>query len=169
MIMQLEIILSEKDIERFWSKVDKKADEECWEWLAYKNTKGYGRVGIKNKLYKAHRVAWVATNGEIPAHESYHGICVCHKCDNPSCVNPAHLFLGTHEENVKDMVKKERGVMPDKNGEKNGRSKLTEKQVIEIREKYTSDKYTFVALSKEYDVTITTIRSIVLYKIWKHI
>lgn len=91
----------------FWKKVDIRSGDACWEWKSAKNSTGYGLHGIKidgkGRCFLAHRVAWVLRNGQIPA-----GMCVCHRCDNPSCVNPAHLFLGTNLDNVRDMDSKGR-------------------------------------------------------------
>ena len=163
----MEIKLSSKGIERFWNKVNKKNDDECWEWTANTLARGYGRICINNKMYLAHRVSWVIHNGAIPDHNSYHGICVCHTCDNPCCVNPAHLFLGTNKENLQDMQKK--GRLVNHKGEKHGSHKLTEKEVIEIREKYIPYKYTQSKLAKEYGVTQVEIYYILKYITWKHI
>lgn len=159
---QLKIELNEKVIERFWKYVDKKSDVECWEWLAGKITRGYGNIRAKNKMYLAHRVSWVLHNGEIAE-----GLCVCHKCDNPGCVNPAHLFLGTHKKNMRDMVAKCRS--GKKSGECNGKHKLNEKEVIEIRAKYMPYKYTLTMLAKEYGVHTSAIYGIVKYITWKHV
>jgi len=103
-----------KILNRFWSKVDKSGD--CWEWTGYRERYGYGRVsmvaiGMSNKVL-AHRAAWILTHGEIPS-----GMNICHTCDNPICVNPSHLFLGTHQDNMRDRDSKGRGVVPDNRGE----------------------------------------------------
>jgi hypothetical protein len=87
--------------DRFWANVDKSGD--CWEWQASVNLDGYGRFCLKGKRIRAHRLSWVLANGEIPE-----GMCVLHKCDNPPCVSPDHLFLGTRADNVRDMVQKGR-------------------------------------------------------------
>ena len=161
------IELTEEVIERFWDKVDVRGEDACWEWLAYKEASGYGQFSIKGIMYKVHRVSWVLHNGEIPEHDSFHGICVCHTCDNRACVNPSHLFLGTHKENMQDMVAKHRGV--DCTGEKSGMHKLTELQVIEIRKKYVPHVYTLAMLAKEYGVDSTNISCIITRKTWKHL
>jgi hypothetical protein len=88
---------------RFWEKVDKSGD--CWIWKAFKNKQGYGRVGfVAGRSVNAHRVSYVMAYGEIPD-----GHFVCHKCDNPSCVRPDHLFAGTRQDNIDDMMIKKRG------------------------------------------------------------
>ena len=90
--------------DRFWSKVDIKGPDECWEWKAYISTKGYGRIYAHNKVEGAHRIAWELTNGPIPSNKL-----VLHKCDNRKCVNPNHLYLGTHSDNICDAVERKRG------------------------------------------------------------
>lgn len=92
-------------INRFWSKVDIKNAWECWEWLGSKNKRGYGYFSIKRKPLYAHRYSWIIHNDIIP-YKNF----ICHKCDNPSCVNPSHLFSGTPKDNVMDCVKKGRFV-----------------------------------------------------------
>ena len=163
-MQNLQIELSEKDIERFWSKVDVRGEDECWEWVGA-NAMGYGQITIKNKHYGVHRVSWFLHNGEIPEHNSAHGMCVCHTCDNRKCVNPSHMFLGTQQENVKDMRDKGR----EAEGENHGSHKLTEKEVIEIREKYIPYKYTMRQLAKEYGVKTSAIHSVLHYETWKHV
>lgn len=166
---QLSIELSEKDIEKFWKYVDKKSDDECWEWKAYKDTNGYGILRINPKTYRAHRISWVLHYGEIPACDSYHGMCVLHRCDNPACVNPHHLFLGTHKDNMGDMRDKGRGVTPDAKGERQGSHKLTEEEVKEIREKYIPLVYTQRMLAAEYGVVRETIHAVLTRRNWKHV
>ena len=88
----------------FWEKVDKRGNDECWPWMGATSGRGYGR--FSNKAIPengSHRIAWMMSFGQIPA-----GLFVCHRCDNPSCCNPSHLFLGTAKENTQDMVKKGR-------------------------------------------------------------
>src|ERR1035438_7769338 len=102
---------SESDSERFWSKVKK--TDECWVWLSTKNKQSYGVFAIKRKSVKAHRISWEIKNGKIPDR-----IFVLHKCDNPQCVNPDHLFLGSAKDNTQDMLSKGRN--RNAYGEKHG-------------------------------------------------
>ncbi len=90
--------------QRFWKKI-RKPDfaNGCWEWLGYLDPKGYGTFGVNNKVFKAHRYSYLIHFGPIPEK-----LCVCHHCDNPQCCNPDHLFLGTHNDNMQDMIKKGR-------------------------------------------------------------
>lgn len=91
--------------ERFWSKVNKEAPGGCWEWTAGLNSAGYGQFSNwPSAPQRAHRVSWEFANGEIPD-----GLCVLHRCDNRPCVNPAHLFLGTKGDNIRDCFAKGRG------------------------------------------------------------
>lgn len=114
-----EINLSPDGVARFWAKVDKSGGPDaCWIWTASKVPSGYGSFGVNGRLFGAHRIAWVLENGQIPHDGSYHGMCVCHKCDNPACCNPAHLFLGTNMDNARDREKKGRGNQPK--GDANG-------------------------------------------------
>lgn len=90
--------------ERFWSKVAVTANpNNCWEWTAAKTDKGYGRITVEDRQLRAHRVSWYLTHNEWPE------LLVLHKCDNSSCVNPNHLFLGSDADNMQDMISKGRG------------------------------------------------------------
>lgn len=145
---------------RFWSKVNKDGSipahmphlSKCWEWIAGRQTQGYGNFEL-NGSCRAHRIAWELTYGGIPD-----GLWVLHKCDNPSCVNPEHLFLGTRQDNIDDMYAK--GREANLRGEKNGRCKLTDSQVIEIKELYVSTKTSQRKLAKKYGMSKTQIARI---------
>ncbi len=90
------------DAERFWQKA--RRSDGCWQWAGAIRPGGHGVAFFRGKLEGAHRVAWILTHGAIPA-----GMFICHNCDNPSCVNPSHLFIGTHADNMRDMRTKGRG------------------------------------------------------------
>lgn len=89
--------------DRFWVKVRK--SDGCWEWTAASKQGGYGKIAVGRRLMLAHRVSWELANGPIPD-----GLLVCHTCDNPPCVRPDHLFLGTQTDNMRDAVRKNRGI-----------------------------------------------------------
>ena len=99
--------LQEKSVKRFWAKVTKSGEDECWLWSAALNEAGYGVFGVGKQTDKAHRISYRLTHGEIPK-----GMFICHHCDVRNCVNPKHLFAGTNRDNVKDMLKKGRGSKP---------------------------------------------------------
>lgn len=150
--------------ERFWTKVAITANpDKCWEWQAYLDTHGYGHIGIggrKGKEVAAHRVAWELTHGEIP-----NGLWVLHKCDNRSCCNPNHLFLGTPLDNSQDMVAKGRGMR----GEGHYNHKLTAEQVQYIRTKYASGAISQRELADEMGIYQSAVSRIVNKQEWKHL
>lgn len=146
-------------LDRFWEKVDKsKGDDKCWIWIAGLDSRGYGQFWLDGIDRKAHRISYILKNGDIPD-----DLIVCHHCDNPSCVNPNHLFLGTHQDNATDRDQKGRGA----SGECSGMSKLTWEQVREIRKRYIPRIVSQPKLAKEYGVTHTLIGYIVRNEIWK--
>lgn len=144
--------------EKFWSKVNK--TDGCWIYTGYIATNGYGKTKEKGVTVSAHRLSWELTNGPIPD-----GLFVCHKCDNPPCVNPYHLFLGTPKENTQDMREKKR----HPHGEKTTKSKLTDKGVLDIRQRYAQGNITLLELAKEYGLTRSTIGYAVKGATWKHV
>ena len=148
-------------IERFWSKVDKECSEffDCWEWIGTILPSGYGQFRIDGHGVRAHRFMWELVNGTIPK-----DLYVLHECDNRSCVNPDHLRLGTHKENMEDMTEKGRG----KVGEKNGRSKLTVEDIISIRFLYTAG-FNMSYLANRFGVSKVQISSIIRREAWRHI
>lgn len=154
--------------ERFWQKADKSGGENsCWQWTASKNRRGYGRIckgrnGKARVIGYAHRIAYEIAKGPIPE-----GQCVLHTCDNPSCVNPAHLFVGTHADNMADMIAKGRAIHNGLKGESNGRAKLTVKSILEIRA--MRDKATYGEIGKMFGVASSTIGRIISLEKWAHV
>jgi len=142
--------------ERFEDKFIK--TDGCWNWTAYKDKRGYGAFLLAGHPKLAHRVSYQLYVGEIPD-----GLCVCHRCDNPACVRPDHLFLGTVADNMRDRTVKGRG--GDHAGERNGRAKLTIEQVIEIRARYSNGARR-IDLAKEFGVTPTNISFISRGRHW---
>lgn len=154
-------------IERFWSKVDVRGPDECWEWKASRNSRGYGTFGVGGyDTILAHRCSWQLHHGTIPD-----GLLVCHRCDNPPCVNPAHLFLGTQVDNMRDCASKGRnGQQRDPClGERNGFSKLTERDVTVIRALHLWSGFSLSEIGAEYGVTKHAVHRIVKNKNWRHV
>ena len=147
---------------RFWSKVDKNNIKECWGWTASLNNKGYGQFYTGKTMMTAHRTSWMLTNGNIPK-----GLNVLHKCDNPLCVNPEHLFLGTLSDNMQDCRDKGRLVMPNTKGCNHGRSRLTSSDVKEIRD-LASVMYQR-EISGIYGISRGAIGRIIRRELWTHI
>jgi len=177
-----------------WERVDKSPghgpDGDCWEWTGFKQ-KGYGRFMFQGRKLFAHRVAWELTKGQIPS-----DLHVLHTCDNPPCCNPEHLWLGTQADNNRDRDEKGRARYltgdehwtqrkPEriprgsthytkkrphfiKRGEQNAQSKLTEKEVLEIR-LARSNGETLESIAKRYGVTLSCIWNIAKRKTWRHV
>ncbi len=143
--------------ERFWAKVDKTG--ECWEWKGYRTSDGYGRFMLGGKSRHAPRVAYELAFSPLPE-----GTLVCHRCDNPGCVRPEHLFEGTQQDNMRDMASKGRGARLG--GARNPRAKLDWAQVGQIRERYAQGGITQSALARLYGVSAAAIRFIVTGRTW---
>ena len=148
--------MNDKNTEHFWSKVQIGEPHECWDWTASQTPKGYGQLWVGKKLLHTHRLAWEVAVGPIPD-----DLCVCHHCDNPSCCNPAHLFLGTSAENRADCVAKRRQAR----GVKQHDAKLTATNVHEIRT-LLNDGVPQRTIAHNYHVTQATISNINTGKRW---
>jgi hypothetical protein len=146
-------------VENFWKKVNK--TESCWIWTGAKNKKGYGSFGVQaNKTMSAHRFAWRWAYGEVPDNMQ-----ILHRCDNPSCVNPNHLFLGTNLDNVLDRENKGRGNQP--RGSANGNARLNETIVIQILK--LGDVLTQVEIARRFHTTQGTVGKILRREVWRHV
>jgi len=150
---------------RFLNKIRIVPETGCWEWEAKLMQSGYGGFYIDGKTTTAHRAGWILFKGDVPK-----TIEVCHKCDNPKCVNPDHMFLGTHEENMKDAWRKERfSNRKIQRGEEVGTSKLTNNDVLEIRKLHSGDNKTMGEIAAIFDVTKGTIWKVLSGRSWKHV
>jgi hypothetical protein len=153
--------------ERFAAKVDKSPGHgpagDCWSWTGAVTDRGYGVIVSRGARLRAHRVAYELAHGPIVQSGGYHWTCVLHRCDNPQCVNPSHLFTGTPKDNWHDMAGKGRN--PSHKGEHNEAVKLSESDVRAIRE----SKETHAAASRRYGVHETTILRIRCRILWRHL
>lgn len=154
--------LPQDPIQRFYSFIlDSSNDDICWKWTGGKDWDGYGIFFVNKKSIKAHRYAYQILVGRIPS-----GKLICHTCDNPSCVNPKHLFIGTFQDNVDDMMKK--GRHKARSGSCHHNSKLNEELVKIVKQRLLKgDKITHIA--KDLNVSITTIFDIKNGNTWKNV
>ena len=151
--------------EVLWSKVDKRGENECWEWKGYKNDDGYGRTWINDKGYYAHRVIYSivypnSINLNAPSSTDETGF-LLHTCDNPSCCNPRHLWVGSHWDNMADKVKKGRSA--DFSGDKGPRCKLTMEQAMQIR-KLRKSGISAKELAKKFEISLSSMKSLLANK-----
>lgn len=170
------------DADRFWARVHRGDVSVCWPWLGCRRGDGYGAAHSDGRQYGAHRVAYTLTLGPIPR-----GMLVCHRCDNPVCCNPGHLWIGSPGDNMRDMVAKGRharkGPHNPARGDRNGSrtqphrlvrgvahpsSKLTESEVRDIRDRVRCGEHK-AALAREYGVAPLSIQRLVAGVTWKHI
>lgn len=151
--------------EAFKQRVKECGPDECWPWPRgcgrEGHADGYGTLMVHRKPHPAHRVAWEVYVGPIPR-----GLCVLHRCDNPCCVNPHHLFLGTNVDNIADKVSKGRHRSP--RGEHHGNAKLNAVSVTLMRHKF-AEGATVLRLSCEFRVSEATVRDIVKGRTWRHL
>ena len=158
--------MSQEEIDRFWSYVDIRSENECWNWkksLQY----GYGQIGFKRKVYRANRIAYYLTYGEIPE-----DLFICHKCNNKACCNPNHLYAGTAKENSIDA--KFAGVLGPEHyenipkGECHKFAKLSEKDVLDIKSRLVNNE-SIREIAKQFNVTYQNISLIKTGRAWKHV
>ena len=124
----------------------------------------YGTITIDKRTHYVHRVAWELANGSIPD-----GMCVCHTCDNPRCINPDHMFLGTIADNLQDMTNKgRRAQLPHLRGNQNGRAILDDADILDIRTRAASGEM-YESIAKRYDTAETNVGRIVRRETWRHI
>jgi hypothetical protein len=161
--------LSDKTKARFWAKISKAGPDECWPWMAYRTHAGYGKFGIGKVIFGATRIAYALTWGTDPGDEM-----VCHKCDNPPCCNPTHLFRGTHIENMADAVSKGRMHVGDASPRTLHPESyqhlrlLNDEQVMDIRNRYALGE-TQIDLAKEYGIRQCTVSECIRGYIHKHL
>lgn len=135
----------------------------CWLWTGHSVRAGYGHIKVSGKMLYAHRVSWEMAHGAIPT-----GMCVCHRCDTPACVNPDHLFLGTHLDNARDKVSKKRQRGGGQRGEENGGAILRESDVLFIR-KMCLEGATQASMARKFGVSRRGVCDIVRRKNWSHV
>lgn len=161
--------------ERFWRHVKK--TDSCWIWTAARSKKGYGLIRINRRSKRAHRVVLELMGRGVPSPEQL----VMHSCDNPPCVNPDHLIIGTARMNTDDMMSKGRhrpapppkGIYPKQFGSalgsRNGNSILTENMVVEIRSRYSAGGIKQKELARTFGVSEACIQALIARRIWSHV
>lgn len=144
--------------DRFWRFIQKTAD--CWNWTGRNMSGRYGLFRVRRGLQKAaHRMSWELAHGPIPD-----GMVVCHKCDNPLCVRPDHLFIGTQRDNCLDCSRKGRTLI----GERNGNSRLSKDQVLAIRSR-VADGERIGTVARIYGIAWISVQRIVRHRTWRHV
>lgn len=157
--MSDKLILTQKQIDSFWSHVDVRGADECWNWqgATFKDNKRVrGQVRINRKIYLASRVAFLIAYGHFPVPNGLHS------CDNPLCVNPKHIHEGTHQDNMKE--KAERGRVVVSLGEQHGLHKLSDDQVQAIRDTEGTQR----SIAEHFGVSQPTVSHIKSGKTWRH-
>lgn len=161
----LDRFTREEVVEKFKTKivkVDRGHATPCWEWSGSRNEQGYGEVWFDGKNRRAHRFSFEVAFGEI-----IEGLCVCHKCDNPPCVNPDHLFLGTKKDNAQDASRKKR--LKPQRGALHKKAKLTLEDVKYIRSHHVPNVVGYKRIAKKFGVSESLIYRIVKRKNWAHV
>lgn len=156
-----EVKISDTLMDRFWSKVDKTSNKNgCWVWTRAKARRGYGEFGIGREHFLAHR--FILTLKESRCID---GLLACHRCDNPSCVNPDHLWVGTTQENTLDMLKKGRSLK----GEDHPMRTLSKDVVVKIRLLYENGGHSHSTLAKMFSICPATVGKILRRERWRHV
>lgn len=171
-------LVPRSDEERFWERVDKNGPvhsdlgTRCWIWTGARTKRGYGFFSVGGKTKPTHRFSWEIENGDIPEGDGYHGTRVLHHCDNPPCVNPAHLFLGSNTDNVADCVSKGRNAF----GTRNRHAKIDENCVVAIRNiyrscggrtRYRDPRYVSQqTLARWFGITVSNLARVISGNIW---
>lgn len=146
-------------IDDFWKRVDIRGSKECWEWKGIRSIKRYGFMLVNCRRIRTHRFSALLHLGDVPE-----GMVVCHRCDNPPCCNPDHLFLGTVIDNISDRVRKGRGAV----GASVASAKLDDYKVSQIRARWSSGEM-IAPLALEFGVTISTLSKAARRETWKHV
>lgn len=155
-----DLLLSATFAAKFLAKVAVSSEEPCWPFTGWLNRRGYGQFSVDGRQQFAHRIAWALAHGSnVPE-----GMRVLHRCDNPPCCNPSHLFLGTPLDNMRDMASKGR----EPSGSRQPKAKLTDLKVTEIRARWQRGE-TQVHLANAFSVTPHLVWRIVHGRSWKHV
>lgn len=147
---------------RFWKYVTKGAEDACWEWCGSRQPKGYGTFRVEGRTLKTHRVSYELHKGPIPE-----GLWVLHKCDNPPCVNPAHLWLGTNADNVADKTANGRAFRLI--GERHHKAKITDEIVRKIRAEWAAGGKTYPQIGAMFSINSEIVGRVVRRKSWRHV
>jgi hypothetical protein len=150
-------------VDKFWGRVARGDDDACWLWTGAKLTSGYGVLHDGTFRMLAHRFSFETHVGPIAP-----GLFVCHRCDNPPCVNPAHLFAGTQFENMRDMTAKGRHAKVGARGQLNGLARLTPSDVSDIRSAYAAGDVTQAQLAARFGVSRGAVCNVLLRRSWSY-
>lgn len=154
-------MISDQELVRYWAKVERGVQDECWHWTAAKTPAGYGKQKLSWGFAYAHHIALFLDGRTRPA-----GAIALHSCDNPSCVNPRHLSWGTQKQNMAQAIS--RGRAPHEGrvaGEKNGNAVLTADQVLEIR----TDRRTQPEIARDYGISRSLVSAVQRREAWRHV